>query len=163
MNKIYILPRKTDAYGFVKQIAAQKYNIGISALEIERNTHGKPYFKNLDNFYFNISHSSDLLTIAISDCEVGIDIEKLRTPDLRVAKRFCDDEQTYIAENDSQNRFFEVWTKKEAYLKYKGTGLSGGLDSFSIFKTSNRLTTYTYKNYIFSVCADCDFEIINKA
>ncbi len=162
MNKIYILPRKTDAYGFVKQIAFEKYNIDFSALEIGRSEHGKPYFKAIPDFYFNISHSSDLLAIVVSDSDVGIDIEKLRTMDTRIAKRFCADEQTYITEADSQNRLFEVWTKKEACLKYKGTGLSGGLDTFSVFEFYPSPLSYTFGEYFISVCGQEEFELIIK-
>lgn len=162
MNKIYILPLGTDAYGFVRKIAAEKYNIDSSALEIECNAHGKPYFENISNFHFNISHSGDILAIAISDREVGIDIEKLRNPDLRIAKRFCDDEQAYISKADSKNRFFEVWTKKEAYLKYKGTGLSGGLNTFSVFKFSPLPNSFIFDEYIISVCGHGDFEPVVK-
>ena len=162
MNKIYILPRGTDAYGFVKQIAAEKYNIVSSALEIMRNAHGKPYFKNIPDFHFNISHSGDFLAIAISNRDVGIDIEKIRKPDFRITKRFCSDEQAYITETDSINRFFEVWTKKEACLKYKGTGLSGGLNTFSIFEFSPLQNSYIFNEYIISVCGHGNFELVIK-
>ena len=160
MNKIYILPINTDAYEFIKEKACKKHNIDINTLEIKRNEHGKPYFKNLPDFHFNISHSTDILAVAISDGKVGIDIEKLRTPDLRIAKRFCEDEQAYVTETDPKNRFFEVWTKKEAYLKYKGTGISGGLNSFSIFNTEIPLKTFKISDYIMSVCSKNCFEII---
>ena len=160
MNKIYILPKTADHYGFVKKIAAEKYNIDATALEIGRNDHGKPYFKAFPDFHFNISHSGELMAIAVSDSKVGVDIEKLREPDLRVAKRFCKDEFAYITETDSTNRFFEVWTRKEAYLKYKGTGLSGGLDLFSVFDTEIPFKTYIIDDYILSVCSQNDFEII---
>lgn len=160
MNKIYILKADTDAYGFVKQLAAEKYNIPKETLLIARNNHGKPYFAALPHFHFNISHSHGLLAITVSNNEIGIDIEKLRTPSLLVTKRFCQEEQDYIAEKDSQKRFFEVWTKKEAYLKYKGTGLSGGLKSFSVFESDIPIKTYTYGEYIISVCGEENFEII---
>ncbi|MDR3361228.1 MAG: 4'-phosphopantetheinyl transferase superfamily protein, partial [Bifidobacteriaceae bacterium] len=45
------------------------------------------------------------------------------------------DERAHIeaaAEEDASRRFLEIWTKKEAYLKWRGTGLAGGLESFSV-------------------------------
>ncbi len=161
MNKIYIFNSNTDAYGFVKQIACEKYNIDASALEIKRNDHGKPFFENLTDFHFNISHSGELKVLAVSDCPVGIDIEKLRTPDFRVAKRFRDDEYAYITENCTAEVFFEIWTKKEALLKLKGTGISGGLKSFSVFKTDKPFKTFNFQEYMISVCGKGDFEIID--
>ena len=160
MNKIYIFHHKTDCYGFVKEIACQKYNIDISTIVIERNNQGKPYLKDLPDFHFNISHSGDVQAVAVSDKNVGVDIEKLRPVNMKVTKRFCDNETAYIKECNSDIRFFEVWTKKEAFLKYKGTGISGGLDSFNVFNTDIPIKTYIIGECLLSVCSENEFEII---
>ncbi len=160
MTKIYIFKNKVDRYGFLTKLAAQKYNIDALSLKFKRNAHGKPYFESLPDFYFNVSHSGDLTTIAVSEQNIGIDTEKLRTPDLRVARRFCEDEYTYLTKNPSPTAFFEIWTKKEAYLKYLGEGLHGRLNSFSVFKTDTPIKTFQKGEYIISVCGTEDFEII---
>ena len=159
MIKVYLFSTKTDAYGFVKQIAAEKYNIKANTLEIKKQTHGKPYFESLPQFYFNLSHTEGIQALAVSDSDVGIDVEKLRTPNLRVVKRFCEDEREYIA--DSPTRFLEVWTKKEAYLKMQGTGIAGGLASFSIFKTEIPIKTVFFENYVLSLCGNGNFEVVD--
>lgn len=161
MNTIYILSAKTDAYVFVKKIAAEKYNIDAELLEIERNIHGKPFFKNLPEFHFNLSHSGDLQAVAVSEDCVGIDIEKRRSPDLRIAKRFCSDELAYIMETDNEKRFFEIWTRKEALLKHKGLGITGGLNSFSVLSSEVSINTFIIGDYTLSVCSDKNFDIVN--
>ena len=160
MNKIYLLSTKTDPYGFVKQIAAEKYNIDANTIEIERSDHGKPDFAGLTYFHFNISHSGELIALAVSESAVGVDVERLLTPDYRVSKRCCEDEQIYIS--DSPIRFFEIWTKKEAILKYQGTGISGGLKSFSVQNTALPIKTFRVKDYIISVCGEGEFQIVYK-
>ena len=45
---------------------------------IEYGTHGKPYVKNVENFFFNISHSGKWVVIAFGVSELGVDIEKIR-------------------------------------------------------------------------------------
>lgn len=160
MTKIYVFKSDFDHYGFLTKLAAQKYNINALSLKMVYSPHGKPYFENLPDFYFNISHSGDLTVIAISDQNIGIDIEKLRNINLRVAKRFCEDEYTYITKNVSPTAFFEIWTKKEAYLKYLGEGLHGRLNSFSVFKTNIPIKTFRKDDYIISVCGTENFEII---
>lgn len=153
MNKIYIFKGECDHYAFLKQKAAEKYN----NVEIIKTEKGKPYFKHIPDMFFSVSHTEGLTVIALGDSEVGVDVERLRKADLRVIKRFLKEEADYITEQDSDRRFFEIWTKKEAYLKCKGTGISGGLDSVNVlelpFKTMN------YEDYIISVYSEKEYEI----
>lgn len=160
MTKIYIFKNKIDHYNFLSKLVAEKYNIDALSLKIMRNAHGKPYFENFPIFYFNVSHSGDLTVIAVSEQNVGIDAEKLRIPNLKVAKRFCEDEYAYINKTPTPTAFFEIWTKKEAYLKYLGEGLHGGLNSFSVFKTDTPIKTFKNGDYVISVCGTEEFEII---
>lgn len=97
---------------------------------------GKP--RVVGPFEFSISHCEDLVTVAVHDGPVGIDVERIREVSPRLAKKyFCDDENLYIfghppkdvdfesmASTDIRLRFFEIWTAKEAYLKASGEGIS---------------------------------------
>lgn len=135
---------------------------GISPADIvfEYNENGKPYAKGLP-VYFSISHSGDFAVCAVSDCEVGIDIEKKRPVRLQISDKFATEkEKKYI--NSSQNGFFEIWTLKEAYFKCIGTGLSKDIKniSFDISKDGIKCSENGYdfsfheidKEYICSVC-----------
>ena len=102
--------------------------------------------------FFSISHTDGLTVIALSDCEVGIDVEKVRKADLRVVRRFSKEEADYITEKESDRRFFEIWTKKEAYLKCKGTGISGGLNSVNVLELQFKVMDY--EEYIISVYSE---------
>jgi 4'-phosphopantetheinyl transferase len=84
---------------------------------------------------FNLSHSGGLAVVAVtSDHEVGIDVERVRPdfPALSVADRFFSaDERIALRAVDDRQRacaFFELWTRKEAYLKAVGVGIANGLD-----------------------------------
>ncbi len=156
MNYIYILPTIADPYGFVKRKACEKFNI-LSPV-IKKSQKGKPYFEN-SNVYFNITHSRDFLAVAIGKAQVGIDAEFLRKADLRVANRFCESEKEYIFEADSDRRFFEIWTKKEAYLKYNGVGISGGLTSFNVLENPQMFKTFIINEYILTVCSNEEYRI----
>ena len=92
--------------------------------------HGKPYVVDL-NVEFNISHSADLVVCAVDDKPVGIDVELIRPIDLSVAKRVCTNEEllyifgheptipdfVYTEDEEFLTRFYEIWTKKEAFFK----------------------------------------------
>ena len=95
----------------------------------------KPYCINY-KVHFNASHSGNYTAVAVSDSEIGIDIESLREYSPAVAKKyFTGDEIEYIASAkkraERDHRFFELWTAKEAYLKMTGEGVRGGISSFT--------------------------------
>ena len=77
---------------------------------------------------FNLSHSGDCIAIAVSDCEVGVDIEHVRPmPQFDEVARyvFHPDELRWRARQpDPLRAFFRLWTLKEALLKATGTGFS---------------------------------------
>lgn len=148
MVKLYYFKGECEPYAIVQRIAGEKYN----NTKIVKTLKGKPYFKYIPDLFFSISHTDGLTVIALSDCEVGIDVERLKKADLRVTRRFLKEEIDYITECDSDWRFFEVWTKKEAYLKCKGTGLSGGLKSVNVLKLP--IQTFAYEDYLISICTE---------
>ncbi|MEE1012090.1 MAG: 4'-phosphopantetheinyl transferase superfamily protein [Acutalibacteraceae bacterium] len=95
----------------------------------EHTKTGKPFAKDLP-VHFNVSHSGDMVVCAVSDCEIGIDIEKIRNINPRTAEKFAtESEKDYISKN--KNGFFEIWTLKEAYFKCIGTGLGADIRDVS--------------------------------
>lgn len=113
----------------------QDLNIENSDIEFGANSYGKPFLINNQDYHFNISHTRNMIALAISDNAVGVDVEKIREIDTGISKRFFTlREQNHIekAQDDLYERFFEIWTKKEAYIKYIGKGLSVSLNSFDV-------------------------------
>ena len=95
-----------------------------------RNEHGKPYLSDYPGLFLSVSHSGDYAVCAASDTEVGIDIQKIRSANFRIAKRyFTKEECNYIGDNTLN--FFDLWSRKESYVKAVGTGLTIPLNSFS--------------------------------
>lgn len=87
--------------------------------------HGKPHITNYEGIHFNISHCKEAVAIGISDREVGIDIEGRRHySDTLLQRAFCDEEQAAIkASDDPEKEFASLWTRKEAWFKWTGTGI----------------------------------------
>ncbi|UCE08853.1 MAG: 4'-phosphopantetheinyl transferase superfamily protein [bacterium] len=111
----------------------------------EYNKFGKPFLPigfNGNKFRFNLSHSHGKALYAFTlNHEVGIDIEYIREDfdDLEIAKRFFSpDEVTALHSLPPENQkeaFFLCWTRKEAFIKAKGKGLSIPLDQFDVSLT----------------------------
>ncbi len=94
-----------------------------------KNDFGKPYAKNLP-VHFSISHSADIVVCAVSEKEIGIDTEKIRSFNPKAAEKFAaEKELEYI--RSGKNGFFEIWTLKEAYFKCIGTGLGANIKSIA--------------------------------
>jgi len=101
------------------------FNIPITSLELDYNEFEKPYFKDI-NIKFNISHTDDVVAVAISDTEIGIDIEKIEdTNHSLIDWVYSKEEQNRFQERLlDKDFFFRAWTIKESYIKYEGSGLN---------------------------------------
>ncbi|MFM0069041.1 4'-phosphopantetheinyl transferase family protein [Paraburkholderia aspalathi] len=106
------------------------------------NAYGKPEIANRYGTHlrlsFNLSHTDGLIVLGVTaDMAIGVDTENIRTrraPTGIAGSFFAPDEVAALRKLDvdeQQERFFDYWTLKEAYIKARGMGLSIALDSFS--------------------------------
>lgn len=95
-------------------------------LEFELGLNKKPFLKNnVAGIHFNISHSKNRLLLAVSWSAIGVDVEFVN-PDFKfkiLEDNFSSEEVAYIDETDSLNRFYKIWTRKEAITKATAQGL----------------------------------------
>ncbi len=134
-----------------RQGIAHYFGMHPQDVTFRRDTNGKPYAEGLD-IHFSLSHSGNLAVCAISDKPVGIDVEKVRSVNMHVAeKMFTQKEQYYISseKRKTQQRFFEIWTKKEAYVKRLGTGITD-FQSFDVMGDSS-VYLVKHKKYMVAV------------
>lgn len=140
LKKANTSDRKLSLAGDIltRKYLSRLYNIPEEKLEIKKGEKGKPYVLNIPA-HFNVSHSGDYTVLAISDRPIGIDLEIIRDFSAILAKKyFNEDELKYISGNSSSRKkslmqkcFYEIWTAKEAYLKFTGKGIAGGINSLS--------------------------------
>ena len=125
--------------------------------ELVFGEHEKPYLAD-GSLYFSVSHSGDVVAIATDDSELGVDVEAIPKPDrLSIADRFfhpCEREYVH-GSADEARAFCRVWTRKEAYLKCTGEGISSDLTSFDVLSEplSSRIVTRDLDGYCLSVCS----------
>lgn len=117
---------------------ALKKEFGINE-EFEYSPPGKPYLKS-NKAYFSISHSENLVICAVSDKNVGVDVQKIKKVTTKTAE--------YIGA-DCEN-FISLWTKKEAEIKRLGKGIFK--ENIKGIDTDNT-KTFKYKDYYISVSA----------
>ena len=123
----------------------------IKDYELYYNKYGKPYLKD-SNIYFNISHTRNLVICAISDKEIGVDIEKLVYNEL-VSKRILNQKEYSIllSSNNKEEIFTIMWTSKESYVKLLGIGLEYGLKNVDTTILNSKIDIKKYKDYIIAI------------
>lgn len=112
-----------------------KYGYGIK---------GKPFFLDYPDFHFSLSHSGNVVALAVSKQEIGLDIQEYVQIKRDLAKRFFSkEEQEMLLEQKGEDAykelFFMLWSIKESYIKYTGLGMSHGLDTFQIDFDKNEI------------------------
>jgi 4'-phosphopantetheinyl transferase len=128
--------------GILRSILGAYLKVRPSELRFRYNSYGKPYLADdlkFEKLQFNLAHSAGLALYALTVArEIGIDIERIRD-DLVVqelAERFFAPEEVKVLmalpKAQQQQAFFECWTRKEAFIKARGLGLSLPLNQFVV-------------------------------
>ncbi|MCM1567902.1 MAG: 4'-phosphopantetheinyl transferase superfamily protein [Roseburia sp.] len=172
----YRSPKDQKLSLYAALIARQGISLltGTSAEELTftQENMGKPRVNQFPDIDFSYSHTRGMILCAIAtQGAIGADVEILKPSPLSVMKRaFSPEEQQYVtgesASLDSAKsiaagsmtniRFFEIWTKKEAYTKYLGKGLAAPLQKINTLspELAPRFYTWQEKNHICSVFSD---------
>jgi len=130
------------ARALLRRLLGARLGTRPEAVELVYGPHGKPALAPRHapaDLRFNLSHSEDLAAYAFAHGrEIGVDVEAVRSmcdADAIAARFFSAREnQTYLS-LDSRDRprgFFHCWTRKEAFIKALGDGLSCPLDRFDV-------------------------------
>lgn len=130
---------------------------GHTLKEIEFTNSGKPFIEG--GPYISVAHSGNVVCAALSNLPIGIDAEEIGKADERVLKRFfSESEQAFIKAGDPDERFYRLWTIKEAASKLSGRGVgelsSIGLDIIGETVAHKKLNIHSeiYENTVISVC-----------
>lgn len=144
-------------------------NTDPKTLRFEREKNGKPYSADFENIHFSLSHSGNLIVLAVDNCRIGADTEIVKKSKENIAKSFfTNNEYKYIINSENPTKsFYMIWTMKEAFLKMTGDGLTKGLDNFDVFDANfeKMFKTYSYNdNYMITICKDNwnDEELLTK-
>ena len=127
----------------LRRVLAEKTGLSENALVFGVYDNGKPYLVG-EKYFFSISHSGKYVCVAVNrEKPVGVDIEEIKSVNSRIAKRvFSESDMCYVFENSEYpdciisdpsvlERFFRVWTYKEAYVKMTGEGIDDNIRNIS--------------------------------
>ncbi len=137
---------------------SKKLHISPPKLNFSVGEYGKPFLSDYPDVHFSISHSTGAVAFVCDNTPIGIDIEDIAGKKSTKAIRFfTENEQNYINSGDDiiKTMLF-VWTRKEAYLKMLGKGLSVPLSCFDVLDGNLKCNIITKEldKHIISVCCD---------
>ena len=116
--------------GLLQREIFSRYHVEPSSLY--EGVNGKPLSKEI---CFSLSHSGEQVILAVSEDEVGCDIEKQGEARTSIAKRFfTTGEQKFLesfsTEEERDKAFLRLWTARESYMKMTGEGMRLPLREF---------------------------------
>ena len=138
----------------------------LSKEEIFTNEMGKPYFKN--GPYFNISHSGKYVIMAISNKEVGVDIEENVEKDMSMLLKIFNEAEAKMLKEHAD--FYYLWCAKESLIKCIGSSIghikeipSLPLNGLKTFKGKDyQCQTFIYEKHIVSITKEGNEEFETK-
>lgn len=125
--------------GFLRHVLGRYLEASPSELRFSYNEYGKPALEGEQSLQFNMSHSHEIGLVAVTrDAAVGVDVEHIRADFASedIATRFFSrlEVETFssLPKEERVAAFFRCWSRKEAYIKAIGKGLSQPLDGFDV-------------------------------
>ena len=130
------------ARGFLRSVVARYLKTQPESLRFSYSVYGKPELASEHVLRFNLSHSHEVALLAVAlDAELGVDVEHIRSDFASddIARRFFSRAEVEafnaLPREEQVAAFFRCWTRKEAYIKAIGKGLSQALDAFDVTLT----------------------------
>jgi 4'-phosphopantetheinyl transferase len=166
MIKLYLreteLPQSQAAHALLEEV------LGFQTLGLQYGPQGKPYLP--EGPQFNLSHSRDFVGAAVSDHPVGLDLELVRPYFEKLPGRIFSPRELRWFRDRGETRldFFTLWTLKESYYKFQGTGLTGFPNGTEFYfdgawhlKDSDLyFTVLAEKNLCIALCSDAEEKIL---
>lgn len=127
------------ARGVMRCLLGRYMNTAPAEVRFVYGEKGKPALESNAGIEINLTHSHGVAAFALTTgCQLGLDIEHIRPlADMQnvAARFFCAEEAAEIlalAAGERESAFFRCWTRKEAYIKAVGDGLSMPLNDFRV-------------------------------
>ncbi len=144
-GKLSLRNRFVCSRGLLRALLGRLLEIAPESLRFTYGPNGKPSLSDgQPRLSFNLSHSESLTLIAVcAGREVGVDIERVRPIkeiDRIAADYFTQGEGDYMNSADEYarlDRFFVIWTRKEACIKALGAGISGRVRDIETYGAPN--------------------------
>lgn len=152
----YSIDQKLSLYSELLTIYTLEKALGRSLPDIifSKTSTGKPFFAEEPQWHFNTSHSGRRIICGIANQWIGVDVEKIGQIHSFVSDNcFHKDEQLKLLLASSKEQlFYEIWTRKEAFVKYDGNGIAQDLTKINVYDPKKLVQFHSWyeENYQYS-------------
>ena len=156
--------RKRSVLAFVLLQRALRDEYGITEIpKFVYNEFGKPSLPNMP-IHFSLSHCKDAVACAVSDHNIGLDVESIVPYNPDVARSVCTADELKMLKQSSNKdvEFIKLWTAKEAISKYEGMGLSLPFAEIDVSKYAVHTNIFKSKRLVLSIASDRDPKIFSQ-
>jgi len=136
------------ARGVLRKLLSIYLDVTPVEIKFQFGRNGKPYVNHPSDIKFNISHSGDTILLGfVQRYSIGIDVEytKRKVDVEKIAQLFFSEEEVSslfaLDQAYHTQAFYNCWTRKEAFIKAEGSGLSFPLDQFVVSLDSTKEAT----------------------
>lgn len=135
-------------------IASAEHFSGEYGFTVHREQGKKPYFENLPELHFSVSHSGSLWVCAFALHEIGCDIQVHRE-----IPRYMKLSERWFHENEAKSvscerDFYNIWSRKESFVKALGCGIDENFRKFDTTSGMSELLGITLKLHDFRLPCD---------
>lgn len=154
------IDRKLSLYSalIVHMRAVQQLNLKNMEVHFIKREDGKPILDGYPEFHFNISHTRCAVMCGFSNEEIGVDVEKINKAPFDIMRKCFTQNETDSVDTSVEDNpdFYKIWTRKEAYGKLRGIGITDDVFHFDTMQSDEKTSFETWRedDYMFSVCWD---------
>lgn len=132
ITSVKVKEEKICAYALLRYAVFMEYGI-TEAPVFTYGERGKPYIENFPEIFFSLSHAGGFCACAVSDFEIGIDLQDYRPMKENISLKICTEKEIMeIYKGDNGGPSFStcrLWCMKESYGKLTGKGFAEGFDA----------------------------------
>lgn len=139
------------ARGVLRTLLGRVLSVAPEKIGLQYESAGKPALAagHGSDVQFNVAHSHEIALVAlVRGTALGVDVEYMRevSDAQRIARRFFSAQEVTALlaapTEQQQTAFFRIWTRKEAFIKATGKGLSQPLDAFNVMTSAGQALEY---------------------
>lgn len=153
----YTVDQKLSLYSELLTMYALEKALGrpLIGINFSKTYTGKPFLAKEPHWHFNMSHSGRRVICGIANQSIGVDVEEIREVPLYISEDYFHEVEQLklLAATSKEQMFYEIWTRKEAFVKNDGSGLSQNLKKINTYdlKKIAQFHSWCEKNYQYSV------------